>query len=292
MTKPFIRLRPFSPRSSGAPRAGAWSDGCAGTALPIEALDSLAPFETLRAYGGRLFRADEHLRRLNETCRGLARPLPVPAGQARGWLEESLKAGGWREALLRVSVHWTGEASGILAVIVRRFAEHPRALYEHGADVVTAVPRRASPRAQEPLLKCNQFVTGVLARVDDPSRGAARETLLLGPAGDVAEGSVSNIFAVKAKRLLTPSAASGILRGVTRDLVIALARRRRLDPLETRLTRHELYAADECFLTNTSSEVMPVTAVDGRRIGGGRPGPVTRLLAADFKATVRNELGL
>ena len=109
------------------------------------------------------------------------------------------------------------------------------------------------------------------------------EFLFFGPEGTLAEGTVSNVFIVKRKCLLTPSVASGILKGVTRDLVLSLAKERGWPVAETPLTRHDLYTADECFLTNTSSEVLPVVAVDGRSIGDGRPGPLTRALRRDFK---------
>ena len=111
----------------------------------------------------------------------------------------------------------------------------------------------------------------------------AHELLFFGPSGTVAEGTVSNVFIIKRKCLLTPSVSSGILRGVTRGIVMDLARKRGWRVLETHLTRHDLFTADECFLTNTSSEVLPVVELDDRRIGDGKPGPLTRILGDDFK---------
>ena len=146
----------------------------------------------------------------------------------------------------------------------------------------STVGRRPSPRAQDPQIKCSQYVGGVLAMLDGSSR-EPHELLFFGPGGTVAEGTVSNIFIVKEKSLLTPSVGSGILRGVTRAFVLELARKRGLRVVETTLTRHDLYTADECFLTNTSSEVLPVVRVDARCIGDGSPGPITRALGEDFR---------
>ena len=183
-------------------------------------------------------------------------------------------------------------------VLIREFESYPLRFYEKGVSLKTAVSRRWTPKAQDPQIKASQFMNGVLAILDEAGNDvetpacrtgrqrAASLPLFLGPLGTVAEGTVSNIFIVKEKRLLTPSVASGILRGVTRDVVLDLAVKRRLEVAETFLTRHEIYSADECFITNTSSEILPVTRVDNRQIGNGRPGPVTRTLAKDFKKLI------
>jgi branched-chain amino acid aminotransferase len=250
-------------------------------------LDRVAAFETLRAYGGRIFHAGDHARRLEESCRALGRPLPFGRAGVEEWAAETVGESGFPEALLRLSVHWDESGGGTLVAIVREFHAHPARLYEEGVRVSTTVMRRWTLKAQDPQIKASQFVGGVLAFVEKKDEGA-HEQLFLGPAGTVAEGSVSNFFCVKEKRLLTPSVASGILRGVTRDAVIALARREGFPVSETFLTRHEVYTADECFLTNTSSEILPVVGADHRSIGGGRPGPVTRRLAAAFKKMVKD----
>ena len=127
---------------------------------------------------------------------------------------------------------------------------------------------------------------GILALIDRMNNGF-HELVFLNQNGLVAEGTTSNIFIVKEKRILTPSIGSGILRGVTRDVVIGLAVQRGLEIRETQLTRHEFYSAEECFLTNTSSEILPVVCFDGRTIGNGAPGPVTELLRRDFKKALK-----
>lgn len=239
-------------------------------------------FETLRVYGGRIFHSQEHLLRLSESCAVLGCPLPVEKKRLRGWLEASMQKSRFKDATLRLSVHWRHSGGGQLVLIVREFKSHPRVWYEKGVALRTAVGRRPTLKAQDPQVKASQYVCGVLASLD---RGqlAAHELLFLGPLGTLAEGTVSNVFIVKKKSLLTPSVGSGILKGVTRGLVIGLARKRGWDVLERPLTRHEIYTAEECFITNTSSEVLPVVRVDERVIGSGCPGPLTRTLAGDFK---------
>lgn len=169
--------------------------------------------------------------------------------------------------------------------MVREFKPRDPELYRKGIELRTAVMRRWGFRAQDPKIKASQFMNGVLAFLDKGD-APADELLFLGQNGVVAEGSISNIFIVREKRLLTPDTASGILRGVTRGLVTELAQKRKIPFVETLLTRHEIYNAEECFITNTSSEILPVTRLDGRLIGGGAPGPVTRRLAGDFKKKI------
>ncbi len=211
----------------------------------------------------------------------IGRTRPFPALKLKKWLDVSLRESGFRNASLRLSVHWGQSGEGRLLLFLTSFESHPKEWYEKGVELRSTVSRRPSSRAQDTQAKTSQYVSGVLAKLD--SAGAAHELLFLGPQGTVAEGTVSNIFIIKEKCLLTPSVGSGILRGVTRGIVMDLARKRKWRVLETTLTRHDVYTADECFITNTSSEALPVVAVDGRRIGDGNPGPLTRLLGEDFK---------
>lgn len=295
--KPCIKRRPFFPRSS-APRKSGLSSGDA--ALGLELLDKVSVFETLRAYRGRIFRCERHARRLRDSCASLGRLLPLSEKELCRWLEVSLKESGLAEAVLRVSVHWSGEKEGEFLLFLRPFGAHPAEWYENGVQLRSAAGRRPSPKAQDPQIKASQYVNGVLAYLDKGEL-PAHEMLFLGPDGTVAEGTVSNIFivrpalahevggvrgrkgGVKEKSLLTPSVGSGILRGVTRDFVLELAKKRGLPVVETVLTRHDLYTSDECFMTNTSSELLPVVGIDGRKIGNGRPGRLTQLLGNDFR---------
>lgn len=203
------------------------------------------------------------------------------------WLLGSLKELRLKNALLRLAVHFDDDSGsgGRLVLYLRQFKSHPCQWYEKGVALKTTARRRFDFKAQDPQIKASQFMNGVLAALDESAPGA-HELLFFGPLGTVAEGTVSNVFIVKDKQLLTPAVSSGILKGVTRSVVIALAEKRRIPVVETLLTRHEFYTAEECFLTNTSSEVLPVVAIDGRAIGSGAPGPITRKLAKDFKRKV------
>lgn len=262
----------------------------------IWALDGVSCFESLRVYRGVFFRLREHAARLEESCRGLGRTPPFAPKALEAWLADGLAGSGFSEALVRVSFLFGcfgigGGEKGEAAAIFREFHGHPPAWYRQGVSVRTAVVRRAHPGSQDAALKTSQFLTGVLAHLETGGGNAAHEILFLGPSGAVAEGTVSNIFLVRGKRLLTPSGASGILKGITRGVVMELARRRGMPVEETVLTRHDVYGAEECFLTNTSSEILSVVRADGRRIGAGKPGPWAQALAADFKRLVHQETG-
>lgn len=280
MKKPIIRqrrfCRPFLAKDDKS-------------VLPIEALDQVSCFETLRAYDGRIFHCREHLERLLDSCRAIGSPPEVSLKEIEAWLKECLKQCRLRNALLRLAVH----GSDHLVLILRKFKGHPADWALRGVALKTTVRRRFDFKAQDPQIKASQFMNGVLAALDE-SGPRAHELLFFGPLGTVAEGSVSNVFIVRDKqwfggahhKLLTPAVSSGILRGVTRAVVIDLAKRIGLEVVETLLTRHEFYNARECFMTNTSSEVLPVTSIDGRNIGAGVPGLITRRLMKEFKKMI------
>ena len=239
----------------------------------------------MRVYDGKFFRFDEHCSRLTESCHSLARPFPEGRRVIQTWIAACHKETGLENALLRLAVYWKAETSeGEWVLSLTPFERHPDCWYEKGVELVSSVLRRPSAKAQDPQIKSSQYVTGVLAHMD--KKGGPHEIILFSPPGTAAEGTVANIFIVKENSLLTPHAASGILRGVTRDTAMALARQNAVTVKETFLTRHELYTADECFMTNTSSEILPVVKVDKRLIGDGVPGDVTGQLRAAFKKEI------
>lgn len=257
--------------------------------LPAAFLDRVSAFETLRSYEGMIFHAYEHVERLYESCRGMGESLPLPPAELLSWLSEALQESGLPDSMIRLSVHWPDAGEGRIVAMIREFRAYPEEIYKKGVELLTCAPKRWTLKAQDSQVKASQFVTGVMAHLDS-GENVPREFLLMGHAGTVAEGTVSNIFIVKEKRLLTPCVASGILRGVTRGIVLEIAGKLGFDARETFLTRHEIYSADECFMTNTSSEVLPVVRVDRRDIGAGHPGPATKKLAENFKAGVRKAL--
>ncbi len=250
--------------------------------LSIDEINRVAAFETLRAYEGRIFRLAEHMDRLKSSCESIGRKLPLSQEEIAGWLEQELKLSTFQNATLRLSVHYRDDQTGFFLLMAREFLSHPEIWYEKGVSVRTTVSQRWTLKAQDPQVKASQYASGVLAFLDKGDL-AAHELVFLSSGGMVAEGTVSNLFIVKKKTLLTPSVSSGILKGVTRGFVIDLARKRQWAVRETMLTRHDFYSAEECFLTNTSSEILPIIEMDGRFIGAGVPGPLTQTLAADFK---------
>jgi len=249
-------------------------------------------FETLRAYRGRIFQLTEHLARLERSASELGMALPVTRERLADLVRESLTRNQLQEAYLRITVsRGPGEIgldpalckSPTLVVIAKPFEPYPASFYTDGVSVIIAQTRRTPPEALPPHIKSLNFLNNVLAKMEAKAAGS-HEALLLNHQGEVTEGTTSNVFVVQGKRLCTPAVECGLLAGITRGIVLQLAREAGIPAAETRLTASDLTGAEECFLTNTTQEVLPVTQVDGRRIGDGRPGEITRLLHASFRA--------
>jgi len=250
--------------------------------------DERGVFETLRAYQGRIFRLDEHLKRLRESAKSVGLELPRPISTMKKELELSLAD--WlrrnpapkpeENLSLRMAV-WNQNA--LVWVGVRKSIS---GIFPQGMVLRTTALRRPSTHASAPESKTNACQNAVLAYFDPEPK--PDERLFLDAEGFAAEASVGNIFLVKKKCLLTPP-ARGILNGVTRLFVLECARLAGIEALETPLTRHDLYNADEVFLTNTSWEILPVRDLDGRSIGNTVPGPMTRKLHRLFKRRIHSE---
>ncbi|MBI3596166.1 MAG: aminotransferase class IV [Nitrospirae bacterium] len=254
-------------------------------------------FETLRAYQGRLFRSDEHLRRLKESARGLEIFLPYTLPVLRRQLDETLLVNHLKNALLRICISRGCGPIGLDPALCRKptFVIIPRVFngynprqYHHGLKIAIVSVRRTPRSVLDPQIKSANFLNNILAKIQ-AKRNRADEGLMLAVNGYLTEGSISNFFIVTRGRLYTPTVDLGILAGITRRLVIDLARQADIPVKETRLRPSDLYKADECFLTNTSMEIMPVAKADGFTIGDGRPGPVTRLLHEAYQEQVRLE---
>ena len=250
-------------------------------------------FETLRVYAGRVFRLDEHMARLAAGAGVI--DLALPPGLA-GAVPELVAANGWREAVVRLTVTRGAAAPGrggllpdpnlppTVLITGRSLAEappYPAAWYATGIGLATGGPRRNEHSALSGC-KTLQYLDQVLLRQAAARRGA-EEGLQQNTAGAVVGASVANLFIVRAGHMQTPALDSGCLPGVTRALVLALARARGWLTSEATLSLAEVQEAEEVFLTNTLMEVLPVTRVDGAVIGAGQPGPLTLALAADFQ---------
>lgn len=249
-------------------------------------------FETLRAYSGKIFRLTEHLNRLSDAARKLALSLPSdPLLEAL--LHETLQRNQFDDALLRLTVSRGEGAPGLnpdpcttptLVISAREFKGYPAADYSSGVSgLIVQIRRNAAP---DPALKSISFLNNILAKLEAKKEGAF-EGLFLNSDGHLCEGTVSNLFWTQEGRLQTPSPACGILEGITRRVVLELAEAMRLEVEEGFYDAEHLLTADEAFLTSSGLELMPLRVVGGKKIGGGRPGPITRQLHQAFKEAVR-----
>ncbi len=238
-------------------------------------------FESLRSYDGVIFRLKEHLSRLSESAKTINLKLPKSTDQLETELKSCLFQTSKKEAFLRISVD---EHNSYILVTERK---RPTWIYEKGIDLKTSVMHKNQPNAVPSEIKTNAFLTNVLAILEKPEEHIY-EVILLDPNGFVTESTVWNLFMAKNGQILT--AGTGILHGVTRQFVVECAALEGLPVIETNLTRHDLWNADEAFLTNTSGEIVPIRTLDARRIGSKVPGELTKRLTARFQKELDREL--
>ncbi len=248
-------------------------------------------FEGIRAYNGKVFMLDEHLDRLYESAKSIWLTIPLTKEELRAAILQTLRANKLRDAYIRVVISRGEGDLGLdprkcpkpnVVIITDRIELFPNELYERGIEMVTVSVRRNSPQALNPNIKSLNYLNNILAKIEAINAGKP-EGLMLTLDGYVAEGTGENIFIVKGGTLLTPPAYMGILKGITRQVVIQLAQEIGISVYEAVLTLHDVYTADECFLTGTGAEIVPVVKLDGRTIGDGKPGPITRQLIQRFR---------
>ncbi len=252
-------------------------------------------FEGIRVYGGKIFRLAQHLERLYDSAKAIWLTVPVPLDEMAAVTEEAVRRSGLADAYIRhVVTRGVGDLGldprkcekPTVIIIVDSIRMWPAELYERGLRVVTAgtpIPQRES---LSPRVKSLNYLAHILARIEGIQAGAD-EVLMLDSTGSVAEGSGENVFVVKHGIIRTPPASAGILKGVTRDTVMALAREAGYELREELLNRYDVYTADEAFLSGTAAEIVRIRELDGRVIGDGTLGPITRDLAARYRALVR-----
>lgn len=240
-------------------------------------------YESVRVYDGICFRLGEHLDRFLESAKSLGLTVPLTRQELIQKIKKEILESGKREAFVRLTL-----AGREIFVIVGERA-HPPEMYQRGVCLKTSVVRRNSSHTAFPEVKSTACLNQVLATLD-PTPAQTYEILFLNEEGYLAEVRIGNIFLVKAGVLLTPP-PRGLLNGVTRRFVIECARSGKIPVEERPLMRHELFNAEEAFLTNTTWEVLPVREVDGRRIGEKLPGSVTQRLRLLFQRGVRREIG-
>jgi branched-chain amino acid aminotransferase len=253
-------------------------------------------FEGLRSYGGKVFRLEAHVRRLYESARAILLEIPLSRdGMARA-INETLAANGLEDAYIRVVVTRGAGTLGLdpnrcsnpqVIIIVDTITLYPDELYEKGLEIVTVSVARNHPAALNPRIKSLNYLNNILAKIEGLKAGCI-EALMLNHKGEIAECTGDNIFLVRSGVLLTPPADAGILEGITRAAVIQLAEEAAIEVRLVPLTKHDVYIADECFLTGTAAEVVPVVKVDSRPIGDGKPGSVTRKLKTRFHELARS----
>ena len=253
-------------------------------------------FEGIRSYQGLVFRLREHMDRLYESAHTLMINIPITKAQMIQAVIDTLKENKLKDAYIRVIVtrgegdlgldprKCTGRPNCI--IITDKITLYSEELYQKGMEIITVPTVRNLPEAVNPRLKSLNYLNNILAKIEANNSGFC-EAIMLDAQGFVAECTGDNIFIVKNGVLATPS--QGHLRGITRDTVLDLAQKNKVLTRECFLTRHDVYTAEECFLTGTAAEIIPVVKVDGRMIGNGKPGKLTQKMMQRFKMVTRRQ---
>jgi branched-chain amino acid aminotransferase len=250
-------------------------------------------FEGIRIYGSKVFKLDEHLDRLYHGARFLGYEMAIAQSHLREIVLDVCRQAEISDGYIRLNLT-RGTGLGLdpknidrtpnVMVMVSTLALYPKEAYDKGLDVITCSYRVIPSDALDPRLKCiGRYASNILAKME-ANRAGAGEGLMLNHQGQIAECTGDNIFLIKGRKIQTPHPNCGILRGITRDTVIALAREAGYEVEEAFLTPFDLFGADEAFLTGTAAEVIPMVSLDAKPIGDGKPGPATKDLMARFKA--------
>ncbi len=253
-------------------------------------------FEGIRVYHRRVFLLREHIERLYHSARAIRLTIPLSPDEMTQAVHDTVAANGVVDGYVRLVVT---RGAGSLGLDIRKTSQpqviiiadtitlYPEELYEKGLEIITAPTIRNHPAALSPRIKSLNYLNNILAKIEGTDAGCA-EALMLNHKGEVAECTGDNVFIVTGGVLKTPPADAGILEGITRNCVMRLAREAGIPVTEPPLTRYDLFTAEECFLTGTAAEVIPVVKLDGRAIGDGKPGPVTQQLRKRFQEFARN----
>ncbi|WP_020468225.1 branched-chain-amino-acid transaminase [Zavarzinella formosa] len=251
-------------------------------------------FEGIRVYSGKVFKHPEHIARLFESAKHITLEIPMSPAEVQKAVEDTVKINNKVDGYIRLVVTRGPGNLGLdprgckpnVIVIVDDISLYPKELYDSGMRIVTASLIRNHPNALNPRIKSLNYLNNILAKIE-AIRAGCFEALMLNHKGEVAECTGDNVFIVKNGVLKTPPTDAGILEGITRDVVMQLAREAKIPLQECTMTRHDIYAADECFLTGSAAEVIAVTDCDGRIIGTGKPGPITNKLREAFMKVAR-----
>jgi branched-chain amino acid aminotransferase len=254
-------------------------------------------FEGIRVYEGNIFRLHQHVQRLYQSAQCILLTLPLTPQEMTTAIMDTVRRRGLPNQYVRVVVSRGAGDLGLdprhcrqpsVIIIADTMALYPDQVYTQGLELVTVATRRTPAWALDPRIKSLNYLNNVLAKIEAQQAGAL-EAVMLNAEGYVAECTADNIFAVQQRRVLTPSTAAGALPGVTRDCVLEIAHELGLTREEGFLTRYDLYTADECFITGTGAEIVPVVRLDGRQVGAGRPGPITAQIRQQFAVLCRGD---
>ena len=252
-------------------------------------------FEGIRFYNGRVFRLEEHLQRLWDSARSICLDVPISRAEMTEALLETIRKNDMREGYIRLLLTRGVGNLGLnpaqckkpsVIIIAAAIALYPKEMYEKGLSVVTCATRRTNPASLNPAVKSLNYLNNVMARIEANLAGAD-EALMLNDQGNVAECTADNVFVIKNGQIFTPPISAGALRGITRAVAFEIAAEIGIRITETDITRHDVFVADECFLTGTAAEVIPVIRADGRSIGAGKPGPISTRMIARFREITR-----
>ncbi|MEK6634990.1 MAG: branched-chain-amino-acid transaminase [Planctomycetota bacterium] len=253
-------------------------------------------FEGIRAYNGKIFTLEEHLDRLYDSATAISLKIPMTKAELADAIKNTMEANNMKDSYIRLVVtRGVGKlgldpnkcATPQIIIITDTIELYSKALYEKGLDVVTVTTIRNHFSALDPKIKSLNYLNNILAKIESIQAGAG-EALMLNKDGYVAECAGDNIFIYKNKTLLTPPTSAGILVGITRNVVMKLAADMEIKVKEELITRYDLYIAEECFLTGTAAEIIPVVKIDGRTIGTGKPGKITSDLLKRYRDLTRN----
>ncbi len=300
VTEPAVESRPH--RATGVKDAKIYIDGkfYSETNAKISVFDhgllyGDGIFEGIRFYNSRVFRLEEHLQRLWDSARSICLEIPMTMRDMTEAVLETIRQNHLRDGYIRLLVtrgignlglNPTQCKSPSVIIIAATIALYHEDFYRKGLTIVTCATRRSNPAALNPAVKSLNYLNNVMARIEANLAGAD-EALMLNDAGNVAECTADNVFIVKHGQIFTPPVAAGALRGITRSVVFEIAAELSVKVRETNITRHDVFVADECFLTGTAAEIVPVVKADGRSIGSGKPGPITARIIARFHQVTR-----
>ena len=251
-------------------------------------------FEGIRLYGGNVFRLEEHLERFEYSAKAIMLTLPGTRKEIAEIVCETCRQNNLTDAYIRlVATRGVGDlglapwlcAKPSMFCIASKISLYPKEFYDNGLAIVTVPTRRINAAALPPAVKSLNYLNNILGKIEARQAGAL-EAIMLNDQGYVAECTADNVFIVHKGTVLTPDASQGALKGITRGSVFDIAKELGLAVREVNMTRYDVWCSDECFLTGSGAEVIPVVKLDGREIGTGKPGPITQSILESFRRRV------